>query len=586
MKHLLGLLSISLLFSTPVLTAEDTVTVRTTDDKTFTCDKVLLRLCNKLDNQLNATEIIPLSCTAHEYNLLFSLLAFISKKNAAKAQETFGNYSLEDQCKTARIAYDFGTFSLFSLISKQIAEKLITSKTIKTFKHDPTSITRTLILLPAEIAHAVNKHIKNSLPALGWLLNKLFKEPKNVATLRGHRDIVEAIQVNQENNTLISVAFDGTVKTWDLSSSVCLKSLKLAATGQYHLISSAGKFLISILRQRIDIYKIPEGKYFYSIKFDKAITASACLSPQERFIAIPTRNNSLFIWDLVTHMPIHNLIDSGSRLQSICFNNNGSILATCAVDNNIKLWDLNTGQCSTAFYHEDQDSIVNAIQFSPNGKLLVTSSPRTVCIWDTASNTLLYKLQPENPESSWLTMPTFSNNSNLLALVSSQAITIFDTNLGKYSCTIALEGFKANKPCFNSQDSLLIVGVGDPLAAEYHIKFFDIYSGTCLYSQEIHKEITYVVLPNNRQVPPGCKLIYQTPNMLYIIAPDSLIHCWQIWHESFDRLSLEQLLLIAAIHKQVKNQSPFKLNHQSTLYTYYQSLDESIKNILEHYILF
>jgi WD40 repeat protein len=86
------------------------------------------------------------------------------------------------------------------------------------------------------------------------------------------------------------------------------------------------------------------------------------------------------LWDTTTDKEIKTLTGHPHSVNAVSFSPNGKLLATGSSDHTVKLWDTTTDkEIKTLTGHPHS---VNAVSFSPNGKLLATgSADNTVKLW-------------------------------------------------------------------------------------------------------------------------------------------------------------------------------------------------------------
>ena len=97
-------------------------------------------------------------------------------------------------------------------------------------------------------------------------------------------------------------------------------------------------------------------------------------SPDNRLLAtISGEDEKIKLWD-IEHIsePLTFEEDNGQHISSMAFNPNGSLLASASVDGMVKLWDIQKrNKVATLSGHSDE---VNAVAFSPDGKVVVSGS--------------------------------------------------------------------------------------------------------------------------------------------------------------------------------------------------------------------
>ncbi|MEG4234259.1 CHAT domain-containing protein, partial [Microcoleus sp. Pol11C3] len=145
-------------------------------------------------------------------------------------------------------------------------------------------------------------------------------------------------------------------------------------------------------------------------------------------------------------------------VNAVSFSPNGKLLATASSDHTVKLWDTTTGkQINTLSGHTDS---VYAVSFSPNGKLLATASEdKTVKLWDTSTGKEIKTL---SGHTNSVYAVSFSPNGKLLATGSGDnTVKLWDTSSGQQIKTLSGYTASVNGVSFSPNGKLLATASGD-----------------------------------------------------------------------------------------------------------------------------
>ncbi|KAF9375484.1 hypothetical protein CPC16_000693 [Podila verticillata] len=183
------------------------------------------------------------------------------------------------------------------------------------------------------------------------------------STLKGHGDLVNKVQIYKKK-LLVSASDDTTVKLWDIATRTCLRTFT-GHVGRVQCLQTSGDALISIMAERhrsgrpngaVGPTRNEGGPGAITINRSGVVDASAAL-PQD-----PSSDNER------TMVPI---------------------IITGGLDNTLKIWNVETGECmNTLFGH------VEGVWSLAFDKLRIVSGSldKTIKVWDTESGRCLYTL--------------------------------------------------------------------------------------------------------------------------------------------------------------------------------------------------
>ncbi|RTE82396.1 hypothetical protein BHE90_003097 [Fusarium euwallaceae] len=168
-------------------------------------------------------------------------------------------------------------------------------------------------------------------------------------------------------------------------------------------------------------------------------------------------------------------------LWTASFAPNGEHLAVNSTEGSIQLLDTNTGRRIWEFI--DHETVIYALAFSPNGKLLASASSEVIIIWDLSTGQRLQMMDCQSPISM-----SFSADSQRLASGSiSGEMRVWEVPSG--NCIWSIEGHaeSVDSIAFLSRDLLVSA------SSDKTVKIWNLALGTCIQTLQTNRRRPSVV---------------------------------------------------------------------------------------------
>ena len=209
------------------------------------------------------------------------------------------------------------------------------------------------------------------------------KEGELLETLKGHTGPVKSLSFSpKDNNTLVSVGDDNTVRIWNPNNTSSLQVLTSdSAPANSVSFSPKGQILASVNNNDVvELWSLPSGEE-PSLKHTLKGYVLA-FSPDGKTIATASRskdnpkNNTVKLWNL-NGQELKTSKDQKEEVTSLSFSSDGQMIAFASEDNPVKLWNLNGEKVETL------GEAVSKISFSPNRPILALGGQDgTLKLWN------------------------------------------------------------------------------------------------------------------------------------------------------------------------------------------------------------
>jgi WD40 repeat protein len=195
--------------------------------------------------------------------------------------------------------------------------------------------------------------------------------------LKGHDGIVSGLSFI-DNSTLISCGNDETIRKWNLESGECIQQWK-AHNNYINYICSFNSLIASASNDKtVALWKDDETPIAI---FDEHVdwVQTICFSNDGTWLASGGRDNKVIIWDLLTRKSIHVLTGHKDEITALQFTDNQEYIISASMDRTIRIWHIRSKKCDILNGHE---AGIKTLKLLSNKILASGGRDNTIRIWN------------------------------------------------------------------------------------------------------------------------------------------------------------------------------------------------------------
>ena len=279
--------------------------------------------------------------------------------------------------------------------------------------------------------------------------------------LKGHTANVMGICFSTDGRFLASASVDRTVKVWDAQTGQDLLTLRHLHPVHKVCFSPDGKRLAAADEKTLKVWDSQSGQELAALSGIKnkltIQVPSFCFSPDSQRLATTWADSTMKMWDIQAPNGQGFVTFKGHATgDGLCFNRDGSRLASVGLNGMVIVWDPRTGaELLTLEGHKKVDGVC----FSSDGKRLASAAgDGTVKVWDMSGSQKLLTLKGHAEGFNTI---CFSPDDQLLVSDSKdETVRVWDARTGQQLLTIpgsARYNFGRSSLCFSADGQRLSV---------------------------------------------------------------------------------------------------------------------------------
>lgn len=251
----------------------------------------------------------------------------------------------------------------------------------------------------------------------------------NNVIFKGHKGDIHCVSYNKDYSLIVSASEDKTIKIWDVSIGICIKTL----AGHLDRVNSVyfspnSKYIVSTSDDcMIKIWEVDSGNCVRTLYGHQKKVYSAHYSPDGDLISSVSFDGTLKLWNANTGHCI-NTIEMSKKgiIYRATINSDNSLVVTPTADSKVLTGGAGSDNVDLV-KRINKDCISSAI--SPDGKIIVSSDNTNIKIWDVVTGGRIKTI--DAPSDNICTIKVSGNGRYIITMSVDCVIKIWDSETGQ-----------------------------------------------------------------------------------------------------------------------------------------------------------